>query len=40
VGRFTVLQWKARFIASLLTLALVAAALVGGAEKWLHYLDW
>ena len=34
------LQWKARFIASLLTLALVAAALVGGTEKWLRYLDW
>jgi hypothetical protein len=35
-----VLQWKARLFASIVTLALVAAALVGGAEKWLYYLDW
>jgi hypothetical protein len=35
-----VLQWKARLFASLVTLALVAAALAGGTEKWLRYLDW
>jgi hypothetical protein len=35
-----VLQWKARLFASILTLALVAAASVGGAEKFLRYLDW
>jgi hypothetical protein len=40
MGRLTVLQWKARLYASLLTLALVAAALVGGTEKFLRYLDW
>ena len=34
------LQWKARLFASLVTLALVAAAFVGGTEKWLRYLDW
>ena len=34
------LQWKARLFASIVTLALVAAALVGGFEKWLYYLDW
>jgi hypothetical protein len=35
-----VLQWKARLFASLVTLALVAAAFVGANEKWLRYLDW
>jgi hypothetical protein len=35
------LQWKARLLASLVTLALLAAALVGGhAERLIHYLDW
>lgn len=34
------LQWKARLLASLVTLALVAAALVGGTERVLQYLDW
>lgn len=34
------LQWKARLFASILTLALVAAAFVGGTEKFLRYLDW
>ena len=35
------LQWKARLLASLVTLALVGAALVGGyGERVLHYLDW
>jgi hypothetical protein len=35
-----VLQWKARLFASILTLALVAAALVGGGTKFIVYLDW
>jgi hypothetical protein len=39
-GEVAVLQWKARLFASILTLALVAAALVGGFERFLHYLDW
>lgn len=34
------LQWKARLFASLVTLALVGAAFVGGCEKFLRYLDW
>jgi hypothetical protein len=40
VGRFTVLQWKARLFASILTLSLVAAALVAGSAKFIIYLDW
>jgi hypothetical protein len=40
MGRSAVLQWKARLFASLVTLALVAAALVGGFERFVHYLDW
>jgi hypothetical protein len=35
-----VLQWKARLFASFVTLALVAAALVGGCGKFIIYLDW
>ncbi len=34
------LQWKARLLASFVTLALVAAALVGGGAKFIIYLDW
>ncbi len=35
------LQWKARFLASLVTLALLATAFVGGyGERLLNYLDW
>ena len=34
------LQWKPRLIASFLTLALLAAAFVGGVERFLRYLDW
>jgi hypothetical protein len=34
------LQWKARLLASLVTLALLAAALVGGFERLFSYLDW
>lgn len=35
------LQWKARLLASLVTLVLVAAALVGGSfERLFTYLDW
>ena len=33
------MQWKARLLASLMTLALVAAALVAGFERF-SYLDW
>jgi hypothetical protein len=40
VGRFTVLQWKARLFASILTLSLVAAAFVAGSGKFIIYLDW
>jgi hypothetical protein len=40
MGRLAVLQWKARLFASLVTLALVAAAFVGGFEKFIRYLDW
>jgi hypothetical protein len=40
VGRFTVLQWKARLFASILTLSLVAAAFVAGCGKFIIYLDW
>jgi hypothetical protein len=36
-----VLQWKARLIASLVTLALLLAALGGGCFEGLFtYLDW
>jgi hypothetical protein len=35
-----VLQWKARLLASLVTLALLVTALVGGFERFIHYLDW
>jgi hypothetical protein len=35
-----VLQWKARLLASLVTLALVATAFVGGGIKFIIYLDW
>jgi hypothetical protein len=35
-----VLQWKARLLASMVTLLLVAAALVGGIERLYFYLDW
>jgi hypothetical protein len=35
------LQWKARLLASFVTLALVLAALVGGCyEYFASYLDW
>ena len=37
------LQWKARLLGSLVTLALIAAALVGGFERFGgfgRYLDW
>jgi len=40
MGRLTVLQWKARLFASLLTLTLAAAALIGGSGKFIIYLDW
>jgi hypothetical protein len=35
-----VLQWKARLLASLMTLALAAAAVVAGFERFSIYLDW
>jgi hypothetical protein len=36
-----VLQWKARLLASFVTLALVLAALFGGCYEFLtSYLDW
>jgi hypothetical protein len=36
-----VLQWKARLIASIVTLVLLASALVGGSlEQLFIYLDW
>ena len=34
------LQWKARLMASMVTLVLVAAAFVGGGAKFIIYLDW
>jgi hypothetical protein len=34
------LQWKARLLASLVTLTLVLAALAGGLEYFFSYLDW
>jgi hypothetical protein len=40
MGRMTVLQWKARLFASLVTLALLTGALVGGCAKFIIYLDW
>jgi hypothetical protein len=40
MGRFVVLQWKARLLASLVTLSLVAAAFIGGGIKFIIYLDW
>ena len=39
-GEVAVLQWKARLLASLVTLALLAGALVGGGAKFIIYLDW
>jgi hypothetical protein len=39
-GEVAVLQWKARLLASLVTLALVATAFVGGGIKFIIYLDW
>lgn len=38
--RSAVLQWKARLLASLVTLTLVLAALAGGFEYFFSYLDW